>query len=112
MTPVNAYTCQDMEDAFFAARIAFGPLTPLEECQRKVAQLGFRNLIQCDAVMCGAELTDAGRRWLLPVIRQALDYQQSLPISATEWIELYHRARHCSIKHFADWNTYRKAVAA
>ncbi len=112
MTSVHAYPSIDIEDAFFAARIAFGPLTPQEECQRKVAQLGFRALIQCDAVMCSAELTDAGRRWLLPVIRKALDYQQPLPISATEWINLYHRARHCSIKHFADWNTYRLAVAA
>lgn len=35
-----------------------------------------------------------------------------LPISATEWIALYHRARHCSTKHFADRNTSRKAVAS
>ncbi len=109
MTSTYDYPVHDMPDHFFAIRTSFGPLSPLEECLRKVGQIGFHGLIKCDTAMCAGQLTDAGERWLLPVIREVLDQKQPLPVVVTDWIDLYHKARHCALQHFSEWNSRSKS---
>ena len=96
---------RDMPDSFFAVRELAGPLTPMEACYRAIGTLGFAGLIRCDAVMGSAELTPNGERWLEPVLRHVLHFEGPLPISALEWIHLYHRARDTALRHFSAWNT-------
>ena len=95
----------DMPDSFFAGREQAGPLTPLEACYRAIGTLGFAGLIRCDAVMGMAELTPAGERWLEPVVRHVLHLDGPLPLSALDWIRLYHQARDTALRHFSAWNT-------
>ena len=105
MTSTHHNATCDMPDHFFAVRTSFGPLSPLEECLRKVSQIGFHGLIECDTAMCAGHLTAAGEQWLLPVIHQVLGLHQPLPVVVPDWIDLYHQARHRALQHFSNWNS-------
>ena len=89
---------------FFEARERAGPLTPIEHCYRAVSTKGFAALVACDAVMGRASLTAEGERWLLPIVRHLIGLHRPLPLSALDWIALYHRSRDLALRHFSDWN--------
>lgn len=88
--------------AIFAARQQQCPLTELETAYKVVISNEWSVFLDADPFLATARLTDAGRKWLLPVTRQ--DYPDTLPAGMVDWVRLYQQAHNRALSHFQFWS--------
>ena len=89
----------------FRNRERHGPLTFLETCYKTVVSREWSDFLDPDPFLATARLTSAGRRHLLPVIRQ--DHRGELPVAMLDWVRLYQQAHKRALRHFTDWPSTR-----